>query len=431
MQNNNFENKKIENEKLKNEKLEIAYSYYKEKDYTNAAKIYDEIWEENHSLILEPHNYYYAWSLFYFSIKPKFKNADSSLKEFIDNIDKILSLVKQNDRSKNSDYPCLYTLTVFRMIEYLKSNQEKPEKIIFWLKKLDPKSLSSKANKSNKTDEKNKNIIYMSDKERWYLDYIKALYKSKRYEECINEASYALKNISFINDNDIWIRRYLAKSLYFKNNYNEALKLYNYILQKKKDYYLYIEFALIHYKNNNLDEAIKYYLKVFLSNEPDVKLVNAYLDVAKIFIKKNMQNESKLHAILAYSLLKDYKYNNTKVMDFINYFSIDINSIPSKKELVEQLKPIWHKLYYTYLPLLYGKVKKILGNKIAGFILGYDNKEYYFKTSEYKSKQIQLKEGLKVSFNIDDGYDKKKGKPTKVAININTIPDKDSELENK
>ena len=68
-----------------------------------------------------------------------------------------------------------------------------------------------------------------------------------------------------------------------------------------------------------------------------------------------------------------------------------------------------------------GTLKTILKNGKAGFISGSDRKDYYFKLSSFKGPKNRLTEGLKVSFIIEDSYDKKKQMRSKAATHVREI----------
>ena len=69
-----------------------------------------------------------------------------------------------------------------------------------------------------------------------------------------------------------------------------------------------------------------------------------------------------------------------------------------------------------------GTIKTIFTNRKAGFISGENGKDYYFKINSFKGDKKILKSGLKVSFILEDSYDKKKKIKTKAAANVREIP---------
>jgi len=106
---------------------------------------------------------------------------------------------------------------------------------------------------------------------------------------------------------------------------------------------------------------------------------------------------------------------------FYEIVNVDSSETIVKKELFGKLKIFWETSKYSSLPCINGVVKTILRNGKAGFITGDDKKDYFFKVRGFKGDRKKLQEGLKVKFNLEDSFDRKKNKKTKAAINIREI----------
>ena len=68
-----------------------------------------------------------------------------------------------------------------------------------------------------------------------------------------------------------------------------------------------------------------------------------------------------------------------------------------------------------------GTIKNILKDGKAGFITGSDGQDYYFRVHSVKGPKNKIARGLKVSFLIEDSYDKKKNIKSKAATHIREI----------
>ena len=105
----------------------------------------------------------------------------------------------------------------------------------------------------------------------------------------------------------------------------------------------------------------------------------------------------------------------------INKLDLDINDPTDIRELRVKLKGFWENEKYSALPKMEGTVKAILKNGKAGFISGSDEKDYYFNISSFKGAINRLARGLRVSFVIEDSYDKKKQMRSKAATHVREI----------
>ncbi len=92
----------------------------------------------------------------------------------------------------------------------------------------------------------------------------------------------------------------------------------------------------------------------------------------------------------------------------------------NEKKYIKSLRKIWESEKWDSGNIIEGIIDNLLPNGQSGFI-STKNKRYYFLTKEFKGKKEQLIPGLKVSFYLGEGFDKKKNIETKVAVNIKLI----------
>ena len=102
--------------------------------------------------------------------------------------------------------------------------------------------------------------------------------------------------------------------------------------------------------------------------------------------------------------------------DFARSIDFDLEKIKKSKKVFKKLKNEWKKAKYFDQDRKRGFVKVILPNNKAGFISS-GTKDYFFKISSVGIGQKVL-EGSSISFFLEEGFDKKKNKPTKVAVEI-------------
>ena len=63
-------------------------------------------------------------------------------------------------------------------------------------------------------------------------------------------------------------------------------------------------------------------------------------------------------------------------------------------------------------------IEKILEGNAAGFVKTSEGKQYYFSMREAKSLKHKVVVGCPVSFDLEDGFDKKKQVATKNAVRL-------------
>ena len=88
---------------------------------------------------------------------------------------------------------------------------------------------------------------------------------------------------------------------------------------------------------------------------------------------------------------------------------------------MEELKKYWKDLKYKNQQPTTGVINRIFPHGKTGFIKGDDGQSYFFNGYEFKGDSNKYREGVKVSFYVEMGYDKKKDKVSPNAVNIYDI----------
>lgn len=91
--------------------------------------------------------------------------------------------------------------------------------------------------------------------------------------------------------------------------------------------------------------------------------------------------------------------------------------IPASRDLLQKLKPFWQKQLPTQ-ERYQGQIQTLLPNGKAGFIQVDRKTSYYFQVRDFKGPAAQLEVGLKVGFEIKEGFDHKKQRDSLQAIRI-------------
>lgn len=247
-----------------------------------------------------------------------------------------------------------------------------------------------------------KNRQFAPDFEKWYLVTCKAFYLSGFYDKCIQNAREAISHISrFHNNNDIWIKRLMARSFFKLNKVSEAIKIYeNDILINKNDWFLHNELAEIYHKINNIDAALKYSINAALiKGEFDYK-VNLFQLIGEILLQKGEKELGEKHILLNYLIRRknDWKIpqelsNKVEKMDK-TLQSYDLDT------LYQQISKYWESF------LLNGEIAKVIPNKRIGWIKS-ENQDYFFKFGITSDEPQKIIEGRRVLFLIGKGFDRK------------------------
>ncbi len=386
-----------------------AKEKYKAKKYEDAVDIYTTYYDSYLDEFTKWDNIFYAWSLYY----SKIKNS-KSLEELVENVERITELVSQIDASKKSS-ACPYSLAIIEVMKNY-SLKNKFGKVIQWAEKLDPDLLSKKSGESN-------GIRYASNREKWYFYVSKALLKVDEYEDAIFISKEALKDLDDFNgDNEIWFKYRIAQANKELGNFDEALKYLNEIIDYKPEWYVQYEMADNYFFKNDFDKSLDYAIKAALNKGSVEMKTNLYSLISDLLEDKGMDKDANNHLYFIYALKKERDYAiDESLKEQLKKEGYDLENTNSNK-IEKELTMFWEDLKYSNLSPYTGVIVNILPNGKAGFIKPDSGGEnYYFSVYDFKDDNNLLKIGNKVSFFLEDGFDKKKNKKTKNAVNIKLI----------
>jgi len=276
-----------------------AHCLSKQKDYKSALIICREVYHINPNF--DNNKNLYAWCIYYTEISIEKINNES---RFFDAGEGIIKLSKQENKSikKEKDFPCVYSLSIFRILDYLNEKTiYNPKPIIYWTEKLNPDFLESTPFKF--TDNEGKERELASKKEDWYSRRSKALYENGDFADCISLSETALQSFTkFHYDNDIWFRRNIALSKAELNDIETAIDELKSLLKRKNEWFIQKEIAELYKRQNKIDDAIKYAVDAALNyGDPDKK-INLYILLADLLKIQNKIQEAKTHIELIYKI---------------------------------------------------------------------------------------------------------------------------------
>jgi len=427
-----------------------ASEFRKNKQYSEALNLYQELWTNHRDVCNEWEGWGFAMCLRKlgdsekalelcretYQIKPDFENGknlyawciyDTEIKKDDEQIEKeeknffkaanaILKLASQDQYSP-------YVKTIFRVIDYItKKNTSYPANdILQWVDKLNPQYLSKDPFSFMDKEQKHREIP--SDQEKWYGIKTKALHKDGAYEQCIVLCEKAFTEINnFHYNNDTWFKRRIALSKAHLGDKKTAADELESILKNRKEWFIQYELAKIYYDLGEKEKAMAKAVEAALNFGKDENKWELFVFMAQILRYLGKIDSARNHLVFALKLREEKGWKIPKSLDnMITEFNVDSSETIVKKELFGKLKIFWETSKYSSLPCINGVVKTILRNGKAGFITGDDKKDYFFKVRGFKGDRKKLQEGLKVKFNLEDSFDRKKNKKTKAAINIREI----------
>ena len=365
-----------------------AYCLRKLNNKTKSIEVCREVYEKN------PEFRYiksvYAWCIYDLELKKDSEEIKIDEEHFFKAAEKILELVEQEQYSP-------YEVTVLKVLKHLKSKpSDQSEKILQWTDKLDKNKLST--NKYSFTIQNGKRIE-TSNKGRYYSYKSKALLEQRMYKECVELCTEALSYLPI--EKHIWYKYRIAKAKGNLNQKEEAISELKELLNFKREWYIELDIARFYFELGLLDEALEYAIDSALNQGKLQFKLNLYSLIGFIFKSQSKLDEAKKHISLA---LKICEEEQRSIPDNLQQEIIELNISPSNtqsaNELHQELINFWNSVKLANLPRRQGNVKTILPHGKAGFIIGDDGRDYYFKTTSLNGSQGEIQVGTGVRFFV-------------------------------
>ena len=379
-------------------------------EYDKALQICREVYKMKPDF--RYNNDVYAWCIYYKEIS---KNDVSDEFTFLKAAEGILKLSKQAKYSP-------YEVTVFKVLDFYNKKPIFPaSEILKWTARLDPIILDDTTFEGKTKDGKKKELA--SRKEKYYMLRIKALFENKNYTECIELSEFALKNFTkFHYDNDIWFQRHIANSNFMMGKLDIAVNQLKDVLQKKKEWFIQKEIADVYFRKQDYKNSLKYAVASAINFGKIENKIHLFELLYEILIALKNPILAKKHIEMVCLIRKKNQWKfNDDFSKLLSKLKINTENLPQFNTIKSELKRNWEKLKYSDKIIKNGIIKTILPHGKAGFVLSETNESYYFPISNINFHPKQLIEGLKVTFYIEDSFDKKKQQNSKIAVNVNLI----------
>ena len=392
--------------------LDQAKKNYQSKKYEDAKDIYESIYIEHPEAFTIWDKRFYSWALYQLHVK---KPEDKT--ELLEAVDLITQLVPQEDLSEK-DGVCAYTMSMMKLLDYLYKNKDY-ENIIIWSEKLNPDYLSKKT--STFTTDDGREVKLASNKEKYYNWLSKSYQEVEDYDECLSVSKKALEELDqFTNNSDIWFKWRIARSCRELGEYEEAIKYLNDIYRFKKDWYIQWEIAENYFFMGEEEKSLEYAASAALSRGDSDKKIKLY-SLLEDLLEDDDPEIALKHSYLIYSIRLHNEWNiDEGLEEEIANAGLDTENTEYWK-IERELKSYWKELKFKNQQPTFGVISRIFPHGKTGFVKDESGHSYFFNGFEFKGDPNKYREGVKVSFYIEEGYDKKKDEFKPNAVNIYDI----------
>lgn len=392
--------------------LSQAKKLYQSKKYEESKELFESSYEEDPKALDIWDRRFYSWALYRIYIKNPQEET-----ELIEAVDLVTQLLPQENLSKK-DGVCAYTFSMMGLLDYFYKNNEY-ENIVAWADKLNPDFLSSQTSK-NKTPD-GRVVTYPSNLEKYYNWLSKSYLKVEEFAECVDISKNALEKLdSFTNNSDIWFKWKIAKSLREIGEYDEAIEYLTEILKYKQDWFIQWEMAENYFFKNDNEKSLEYAVSAALSPGDSDKKIKLY-SLLEDLLQEEYPDIALKHAYLVYSIRLHNEWSiDESLEDKIADSGLDTENTEYWK-IEKELKGFWNELKFKNQQPNSGFISRIFPHGKSGFIKSDDGQSYFFNKFQFKGDSDNFKEGARVSFYLEEGYDKSKDEFKLNAVNIHII----------
>lgn len=392
--------------------LAQAKKNYQDKNYEDAKNLYETIYTEKPEAFTLWDKRFYSWALYQLYVK----NPEDET-ELFEAVDLITELLGQENHSKK-DGVCAYTLSMMKLLDYL-YKQNDYENLLVWADRLNPDFLSAKTSRFTTPD--GREVTTASNKEKYYNWLSKSYQEVEDFDECLKISKKALEELTtFTNNSDIWFKWRIARSLREIGEYDEAIDYLKDIYKSKKDWFILWELAENYFFNGDNDKSLEYAVSAALSRGDSDKKIKLY-SLLEDLLEDEYPKVALKHSYLIYSIRLHNEWGiDDDLEEKIAEAGLDVENTEYWK-IEKELKGFWKDLKFKTQQPNYGRISRIFPHGKTGFIRRDDGESFFFNSFEFKGDPNKYRENVKVSFYLEEGYDKKKDEVKMNAVNIYDI----------
>ena len=127
------------------------------------------------------------------------------------------------------------------------------------------------------------------------------------------------------------------------------------------------------------------------------------------------------HAYLVYSIRLHNEWSiDENLAEQIENAGLDSENTEYWK-IEKELRSFWNELKFKDQQPNFGVITRIFPHGKTGFIKRDDGADYFFVRHQFKGNRDNYREGVKVRFYLEEGYDKAKDQVKMNAVNIYDI----------
>ena len=309
-----------------------------------------------------------------------------------------------------------FAKAVLKLADALKGTPNSaPADRIAWLKRLSAAGLTLDTFVT--TDTEGVQHEQASEKERYYANLTDALFSLDRWQECIDACTQALKDIpKFHYDNDIWIPRRAALSRARLGAADQAIDELKALVRKQKKFFLLSEIAELLLNAGRIEEALPYAAQAALGKDAPEMKVKVYDCLGRIYAQMDRQELADEHFLLQAAI---YAQKGWRIDDALAA-RISQSTTPPREvdidELGRKLVPEWDNAVNASRERLSGTIKRV--GETNGHMRSDDGKDYFFSFKEFRAPRRMLVVGARVTFAVEEGFDKKKNVTALNAVDV-------------
>lgn len=268
--------------------------------------------------------------------------------------------------------------------------------------------------------EDNKTIHCPTEQEKWYNLMSKSLNELKRYQDCVDCIDTALQVIPHFHSNiDLWLKNRKAYSLIQLNQLDEAENLLISIKSRLKHWKIEQTLFDLDLQRNCINSARQHAAKCALFDNIHKSRINFYRKYAKFTESLGLAEETQYlwRFIQILRQENDWTMRTDEQNRPIAPEIMELN----RKQVLSRLKQFWE----TEIPQkerMTGTMKISL-NDFSGLITPDNNPQivYYFSINSIIGERKLPKPGQRVSFTLEDRYNKKRNETKPCAVEIRLI----------
>lgn len=283
--------------------------------------------------------------------------------------------------------------------------------------KIDPETLSSDKRESSTGKP------FMSEREEWYVNAVKALLESNNLEGVHHLASKGLKDFP----RQIDLSRYVGQAQYMSGDLDEAGHTYELLLTYPRiQWYVVSEAASIKAKKGKIEQACQLFAQALQTGNEDQFMIGTMEEFATVLIDQGKLQEAQFNLALARKIREELQWRipptlsglEERLQQQARTEGVELSELPSSiKELKRVCSQTWKKGESEGLDYQKGKVGDVFPERKYTFIKPEGGGESVFVLIKDLPRDCQ-QWGSIVEFVPEKSFDTKKNKESFKAIRI-------------